>query len=234
MLACWRAVGNVRVRVFAGTRLNENSTEAFTVTTKTNMLDAQRQQICQNRPKEWQTAQRPTSCARKRSLVSSTASFFVVNVLSRRDVRRTDCALCHRRRMENDIKTKLHKYVLVGYGYEMFSWGCLLLRQWQLRLIYLVLLLCERRTRRRCASAKRLLSCSFFNCSIRSRISASSQISVSQKKILQIHVDLNAMHSHINKSHEPDGVSSFLFFAFKSAPLIASISKISIWKNEIE
>ena len=34
-----------------------------------------------------------TSCACNRSLVSSTASFFVVNVLSLRDVRLTDCAL---------------------------------------------------------------------------------------------------------------------------------------------
>lgn len=34
-----------------------------------------------------------TSCARKRNRVSSTASFLVVSVLSRNDVRRTDCAL---------------------------------------------------------------------------------------------------------------------------------------------
>lgn len=34
-----------------------------------------------------------TSCALSRSRVSSTASFLVVSVLSRNDVRRTDCAL---------------------------------------------------------------------------------------------------------------------------------------------
>uniref|UniRef100_A0A2M4DJ17 Secreted protein n=1 Tax=Anopheles darlingi TaxID=43151 RepID=A0A2M4DJ17_ANODA len=66
----------------------------------------------------------------------------------------------------------------------------------------LVLLLCDRRTRLRCASANRLLSCSVFSCSIRSRISGSSQIS--------------------------EGVSSFLFLAFKSAPLCASISNTSM------
>lgn len=49
-------------------------------------------------------------------------------------------------------------------------------------LFYLVLLLCERRTRRRCASANLLLSCSLFNCSIRSRISASSQISAKKNR----------------------------------------------------
>lgn len=48
---------------------------------------------------------------------------------------------------------------------------------------YLVLLLCERRTLRLCASANRLLSCSDFSCSIRSRISASSQISIQMNSI---------------------------------------------------
>lgn len=72
---------------------------------KKNVLDAQRQQFFflfsffQFPPGENTGRHRQlTSCARKRNLVSSTASFFVVNVLSRRDVRRTDCALCQRRR----------------------------------------------------------------------------------------------------------------------------------------
>lgn len=39
-----------------------------------------------------------TSCARSRRRVSSTASFFVVSVLSRNDVRRTDCALFRKKK----------------------------------------------------------------------------------------------------------------------------------------
>lgn len=38
----------------------------------------------------------------------------------------------------------------------------------------------------------------------------------------------------IKRKYLPEGVSSFLFFAFKSAPLIASISRISIWNVRVE
>lgn len=111
-----------------------------------------------------------TSWARKRSRVSSTASFFVVNVLSRNDVRRTDCALFiiqNKRISSYQIINKGSLFQRDSYSFDLN--------------IYRVLLLCERRTRRLWASAKRLLSCSDFNCSMRSRISASSQMSANVK-----------------------------------------------------
>lgn len=129
-----------------------------------------------------------TSCACSRNLVSSTASFLVVKVLSRNDVRRTDCALI----LKNKNKSK--KIALVNSFSSSANVNSTTLRYRETRVYhtiyiniflhfmsnqyYLVLLLCERLTRRLCASANRLLSCSVFNCSIRSRISTSSHISV--------------------------------------------------------
>lgn len=60
-------------------------------------------------------------------------------------------------------------------------------------MIHLVLLLCDRLTRLRWASANLLLSCSVFSCSIRSLISASSHIPTERKRKILLQ-DIQNVH----------------------------------------
>lgn len=119
-----------------------------------------------------------TSWACNLSLVSSTASFLVVNVLSRSDVLRTDCALeCMKENQINFRRVTKNPSKIINSPVDFI--GKLMQTAYQKKankIIYLVLLLCERLTRLRWASANLLLSCSVLSCSIRSLISASSHI----------------------------------------------------------
>lgn len=76
-----------------------------------NALDLSFQLFFFARQTEQSNGAKLTSCARSRRRVSSTASFFVVSVLSRNDVRRTDCALF---RKKNKHRFEIDECYLFG------------------------------------------------------------------------------------------------------------------------
>jgi len=86
-----------------------------------------------------------------------------------------------------------------------------------------VFMLCDLRTLRPCASRSRLLSCSVFNSTILSLISGSSHISTHY----DIKIQGNETIIEIDRQLLPAGVSSCLFFAFRSAPFWTNNSSTS-------